>query len=302
MERREIDILVISDTHLGTFGASALQLLKYLRSIKPKLLILNGDIIDIWQFNKYYFPEEHTAVLQEIMQFATSGIPTYHLTGNHDDLLRRYTEFSFSNIHLVDSMLLEVDGKTAWIYHGDAFDHSVGGVARMLAQFGGWCYDWSIFFNRQLNKLLRKIGLKPVFISKKIKDTVKSAVKKMNDFEQKGIDLGIEKGYDYVICGHVHRPTIKKHSNENGDSTIYLNSGDWLENLTSLEYTDGKWSLYRYQEEDFPEDIEYHKEDIDMAELAKRTINPNVVVIMDNGKVTHTEKKTKPNSSTVLSK
>lgn len=300
MERREIDILIISDTHLGTFGASALQLLKYLRSVQPKLLILNGDIIDIWQFNKYYFPEEHTAVLQEIMQFATSGVPTYHLTGNHDDLLRRYTEFSFSNIHLVDSMLLEVDGKTAWIFHGDAFDHSVGGVARMLAQFGGWCYDWSIFFNRQLNKLLRKIGMKPVFISKKIKDTVKSAVKKMNDFEQKGIDIGIEKGYDYVICGHVHRPTIKKHSNENGDSTIYLNSGDWLENLTSLEYADGKWSLYRYQEEDFPDKITYHTEDIDMVELAERTINPNVVVIMDNGQVTHTEKNTKPNSSTIL--
>lgn len=286
MERREIDILVLSDTHLGTFGSSALQLLKYLRSVQPKLLILNGDIIDIWQFNKYYFPEEHTAVLQEILNFAKSGVPTYHATGNHDDLLRKYTDFSFSDINLVDSLLVKIDGKIAWIFHGDAFDHSVGGnFAKMMAQFGGRCYDWSIFFNRQLNKLLRKIGLKPVFISKKIKDSVKSAVKKMNDFEQKGIDIGIEKGYDYVICGHVHRPTIKRHSNEEGESTVYLNSGDWLENLTSLEYVDGKWTLFRYRDEDFPEDVKFDTEDISMEELAERTLNPSVIVEIKNGVV-----------------
>ncbi len=287
MERREVDILILSDTHLGTFGASAMQLLKYLRTIQPKLLVLNGDIIDIWQFNKYYFPEEHTAVLQEIMNFAKSGVPTYHTTGNHDDLLRKYTEFSFANIHLADSLLLEVDGKTAWVFHGDAFDHSVGGVAKMLAQFGGWCYDWSIFFNRQLNKLLRKMGLKPVFISKKIKDSVKSAVKKMNDFEQKGIDIGIEKGYDYVICGHVHRPTIKRHTNDFG-STVYLNSGDWLENLTSLEYADGKWTLFRYREEDFDFSVEIDAEDMTMEELAQRTLNPSIRIVVENGKVSHT--------------
>lgn len=286
MERREIDILVISDTHLGTFGASALPLLKYLRSVQPKLLILNGDIIDIWQFNKYYFPDEHIAVIQEILHFANSGVPTYHTTGNHDDSLRRYTDLSFSHIHLVDSLLLQVDGHTAWVFHGDAFDHSVGGMARMLARFGGWCYDWSIFLNRQLNKVLRKMGGKPVFISKKIKASVKGAIKKMNDFEQQGIDMGIEKGYDYVICGHVHRPTIKRHSNEHG-STLYLNSGDWLENLTALEYTDGKWSIYRYKEEDFPSTIPYQTEHMPSEELIQRTLHPNTTVVMENGKVRH---------------
>lgn len=297
MKRREIDILVLSDTHLGTFGSSALQLLKYLRSVQPKLLILNGDIIDIWQFNKYYFPEEHTAVIQEILNFAKSGVTTYHTTGNHDDLLRRYTNFSFSDVHLVDSLLLKVDGKTAWVFHGDAFDHSVGGsFAKMMAQFGGRCYDWSIFFNRQLNKLLRKVGLKPVFISKKLKDSVKSAVKKMDDFEQKGIDIGIEKGYDYVICGHVHRPTIKKHTNEKG-STIYLNSGDWLENLTSLEYTEGKWTLFRYKDDEFPDKVEFQTEDMSMDELAERTLNPSVMIEIENGVVKPLDLKSKLNST-----
>ncbi len=289
MEKREVDIAIISDSHLGTFGSRAKELLNYLQSINPKLLILNGDIVDIWQFNKYYFPDEHTAVIQEIATMAKSGIPVYHLTGNHDDILRRYTDFSFANIHLVDSLLLKVDGEMAWIFHGDAFDHSVGGMARALAQFGGWCYDWSIFLNRQLNKFLRLLRLRPVFISKNIKQYVKSAVKKMNDFEQKGIDLGIEKGYDYIICGHVHRPTMKRFSNENG-SIMYLNSGDWLENLTSLEYREGRWNLYRYQEANFPKREAVEVEDMTPEELAERTINPEVMVTFENGQVKQTNK------------
>jgi hypothetical protein len=30
---------------------------------------------------------------------------------------------------------------------------------------------------------------------------------------------------------------------------MYLNSGDWVENLTALEYHRGKWELYRYEDD-----------------------------------------------------
>ena len=30
---------------------------------------------------------------------------------------------------------------------------------------------------------------------------------------------------------------------------MYLNSGDWVENLTALEYGEGAWKLYVHQEE-----------------------------------------------------
>ena len=52
MAKREVDLVIISDVHLGTYGCHAKELLKYLKSIKPKMVILNGDIIDIWQFSK----------------------------------------------------------------------------------------------------------------------------------------------------------------------------------------------------------------------------------------------------------
>ena len=38
--KRELDIVVISDIHLGTYGCHARELHHYLKSIQPKTLIL----------------------------------------------------------------------------------------------------------------------------------------------------------------------------------------------------------------------------------------------------------------------
>lgn len=29
---------------------------------------------------------------------------------------------------------------------------------------------------------------------------------------------------------------------------MYMNSGDWIENLTALEYHNGKWEIFSYEE------------------------------------------------------
>ncbi len=73
MERRRLDVVVLSDIHLGTYGCRAKELLNYLRSIQPDMLILNGDIIDGWQFSKSFFPTLHIQVIRELMQFITNG-------------------------------------------------------------------------------------------------------------------------------------------------------------------------------------------------------------------------------------
>ena len=82
--------------------------------------------------------------------------------------------------------------------------------------------------------------------SKKIKQGVKRAVKFIGDFEQVASDLAIDNQYDYVVCGHIHQPSIREVSNKKG-SVTYLNSGDWVENLTSLEYKNGAWSIYQHE-------------------------------------------------------
>ncbi|MEM9916608.1 MAG: UDP-2,3-diacylglucosamine diphosphatase [Bacteroidota bacterium] len=246
MKKRKLDILVLSDIHLGTFGCRARELEHYLKGVKPNLLILNGDIIDIWQFSKNYFPKSHMRVLHRILKIAASGTPVYYLTGNHDDLLRRFSGFSLGNFHLEDKLLLKVDGKKAWFFHGDVFDSSVQ-CSRWLAKLGGFGYSALIMVNVFINFWLQKLGRPKMSFSKKIKDNVKRAVAYISDFEETAADIAIDNGYDYVICGHIHNPQMREVTNAKGAVT-YLNSGDWIENLTALEYVDGQWSIYKHQE------------------------------------------------------
>jgi UDP-2,3-diacylglucosamine pyrophosphatase LpxH len=249
MNKRQLDVLILSDIHLGTRGSEAKALLNYLRSVEPKLLVLNGDVIDIWQFSTGHFPPAHWAVLREFMDLAEKGVPVYYLTGNHDDTLRKLVPFKMGNLHLENRLVLELDDKLAWIFHGDIYDGSIT-HGRWAARIAGRCYDSIIVFNRFINRILKRLKIKPTHFSKRLKSGVKRAVSKISNFETKAIDLAIEKGYDYVICGHIHRPQIREVITEKG-KVIYLNSGDWMENLTSLEYAGGKWDIFTYDENDF---------------------------------------------------
>jgi UDP-2,3-diacylglucosamine pyrophosphatase LpxH len=260
LEKRKVELVVISDVHLGTYGCHAKELLEYLSQIKPKTLILNGDIIDIWQFRKSYFPKSHLKVIKKIISLSSKGTKVYYITGNHDEFLRKFTDLQLGNISLLNKLVLELDGKKAWIFHGDVFDASIN-HAKWLAKLGGWGYDLLILLNRFINWILTKLNKEPYSLSKKIKGNVKSAVKFISNFENVCIELAIDNKFDYVICGHIHEPKFETIENEKG-KTVYLNSGDWIENLTSLEYNKKEWHLYTHEkklnslpiEEDFEEE------------------------------------------------
>ncbi len=243
--KRSVDIVVISDIHLGTYGCHARELLNYLKSIRPKALVLNGDIFDIWYFKKSYFPKEHLEVVRRILKMAVDGTKVYYLTGNHDDLLRKFGEMSFGLVHLRNKLVFQIDGKTHWVFHGDVFDASIQ-RARWLARLGGEGYDMLIRINRLINRTRGAFGLPPVSFAAKVKKSVKGAVKYISDFEDIAIQLAAEKGYDYVICGHIHRPQIRQVTAENGRVVTYMNSGDWVEHLTALELANGQWSIHQY--------------------------------------------------------
>ncbi|MDP5028234.1 MAG: UDP-2,3-diacylglucosamine diphosphatase [Flavobacterium sp.] len=259
MKKRKVEVAVISDVHLGTYGCHAKELLEYLSSIKPKTLILNGDIIDIWQFRKSYFPSLHLEVIKKIISLSTKGTKIYYITGNHDEFLRKFTDLHMGNISLIDKLVLELDDKKAWIFHGDVFDTSIT-HAKWLAKLGGWGYDILILINRFVNWVLSKFNKEPYSLSKKIKNNVKSAVKFITNFENVCVDIAIENKFDYVICGHIHEPKIEFMENEKGD-TMYLNSGDWIENLTALEYNNKKWKLYKHDRNLRITENEYNFED-----------------------------------------
>jgi UDP-2,3-diacylglucosamine pyrophosphatase LpxH len=251
MEKRPVDVVVLSDVHLGTYGCRAKELVNYLKSITPNILILNGDIIDGWQFTKRYFPVAHMMVIKEIIQFITNGTRVFYITGNHDEMMRRYTDIQMGNFTLTDKLVLEIDNKMTWIFHGDVFDNTTKGSARILAKLGSSGYNLLIRFNRFINFILKSLGRERVSISKRVMAEVNKAVSKINDFELIAAELAIEKKYDYVICGHIHQPQKKVVETKNGKVT-YLNSGDWVEHCTALEYHQNEWSIFEYDEKDFP--------------------------------------------------
>ncbi len=247
-QKREVELVVISDVHLGTFGCRAEELLNYLSSIKPKTLVLNGDIIDIWQFSKHYFPKSHMQVVRYITGLLSEGTKIYYVTGNHDEMLRKFKGFKLGDFEIVNKAVLDLDGQKAWIFHGDVFDVTMK-HSKWLAKLGGKGYDILIMLNTIVNWFSQKLGYGRLSFSKKIKNNVKSALKYINNFEETVAELAVFNKYDYVVCGHIHQPKMRKITDDEGNFTLYLNSGDWIENLTALEYDHGKWSIYHHKEE-----------------------------------------------------
>lgn len=266
-KKRKVEIAVISDVHLGTYGCRAKELLNYLKSIDPKILILNGDIIDIWQFSKRYFPTSHMKVIKYITSLLSKNVQVYYITGNHDEMLRKFEGFQIGSLKIVNKLLLNLNGEKAWFFHGDVFDITMK-HSKWLAKLGGKGYDLLILLNTFINWVSQKFGKGKISLSKKIKNSVKSAIKHINNFEETAAGIAISNNYDYVICGHIHQPQMRPIFNKEGEKVMYLNSGDWVENLTALEYQKGKWCIYEYAEDPLVQHLtEYESLHEDSSEI-----------------------------------
>jgi UDP-2,3-diacylglucosamine pyrophosphatase LpxH len=256
-QKRDVELVVLSDIHLGTYGCHAEELLRYLKTIRPKRIILNGDIIDMWQFSKHYWPKSHMQVIKHLTGLLAKNTRIIYLTGNHDEMLRKFAGFRLGSFRIENKVVLKLNGKSVWLFHGDVFDVTMR-HSKWLARLGAVGYDSLIILNAIVNWVLMKTGRGKISLSKRVKDSVKSAVKFINDFEKTAADIAIENKYDYVVCGHIHQPEQRTIQTENGE-VVYLNSGDWIENLTSLEY-DGKcWRIYRYRDDVLAQSVKLSK-------------------------------------------
>jgi len=275
-QKRQVELIVISDVHLGTYGCRAKELLHYLKSVKPKTVVLNGDIIDIWQFNKSYWPKSHMKVIKHIMNWLSKGVKVYYITGNHDEMLRKFEGFKMGSFQILNKLILELDNQEkAWIFHGDVFDVTMQ-HSKWLAKLGAIGYDTLIIINSFANWISETIFKRgKLSFSKKIKNSVKGAIKFINGFEETAADIGISKNYQYVVCGHIHHPEMRKIEQTHG-SIMYLNSGDWIENLTALEYHNGQWELFRFSESEriaMLKNAEEEVEEMDIKQLFSQMVS-----------------------------
>ena len=105
MTKRSVDILVLSDIHLGTYGSKAKELYAYLISVEPQKVILNRDIIDIWLFSKTYWPNSHMLVLKQFLNWLSKGVEIIYVTGDYDEILRRFSGYESGGLKIVNKYL-----------------------------------------------------------------------------------------------------------------------------------------------------------------------------------------------------
>jgi len=247
MEIRNLEISVISDVHLATHASKAKELVKYLKSIYPKKLVLNGDFIDSWRFSRNYFPKPHLKVLRQLIKMMEQGTKVIYITGNHDEIFRRFNNTKLGNFSIVNQLELVLDGKKTWIVHGDIFDLIIH-QAKWLAKIGAAAYGFITLLNKIVNLLWKVFRQKEIIIYKSLKERIKKDKKVLTKFEQTIGEMGALKNYDVVICGHTHIP-VDKNITVRDHTVRYINCGDWVEHFSAAEYKKGKWELVFFQDE-----------------------------------------------------
>ncbi len=234
----------ISDTHLGTPGSRATELLHFLKHTRSDTLYLVGDIVDGWQLKKRFFwPQTHNDVIQKLLRKARHSTRVIYIPGNHDEAARHYLGFNFGDIEIKqDHIHKTADGKRFWVVHGDLFDNVIQ-HARWLAYLGDRAYTALLKLNRLINYFRSMLNLPYWSLSQFLKHRVKSAVSFISAFETAMLSEARRRRCDGVVCGHIHKPEMRE---VNG--VLYLNSGDWVESLSALvEHHDGRLELLNWQ-------------------------------------------------------
>jgi UDP-2,3-diacylglucosamine pyrophosphatase LpxH len=238
--------IFISDIHLGTKSCKAEALINFLQKNSCDTLYLVGDIIDGWriQQNKWYWKQSHTNVIRNILKYSKHNTNVIYIAGNHDEFLRPLISYNvnFGKIQLVNQYdHIGIDGKKYLVIHGDLFD-GITRLAPWISFFGDKAYDLILSLNNKFNWIRRKLGFGYWSLSKYLKHKVKKAVDFIFQFEQNLASYCKKRGYDGVICGHIHHAEIK-----NIDDIKYMNTGDWVESLTALvEDYDGTWHILNW--------------------------------------------------------
>jgi UDP-2,3-diacylglucosamine pyrophosphatase LpxH len=228
--KRKYRTVWISDVHLGTRGCNADMLVDFLRSIECQTLYLVGDIVDGWRLRKgWYWPDAHNEVIRRILKMAHRGTRVVFVAGNHDEMLRDYAGLSFGGVDLVLEAVHETaDGRKLLVTHGDAFDGVVL-YARWLAFLGDQAYGLLLRANIVFNAVRRRLKMPYWSLSAYMKKKVKNAVAFVSSFEEAVAQEAISRGFDGVVCGHIHCAEIRQFG-----GITYYNDGDWVESCTAL--------------------------------------------------------------------
>ena len=222
--KRQVEVCIISDIELGKSGGYPLELLKYLRSIEPQLLILMGGVINKSQFRKRYFSRKNLLILHQIMEMTLDGTKVVVITGSSKDSFQKFSGVKLGNIHFREEMVFKIQGKEYWICN--SFSRANTGLSSA---------------KKALEKLL--LGSVRGLLKQKNKGEAK------HPFNPKNFQSHLKRHKaDAIISPLTASPFINVKS---GNSIELYNPGSWSSEMSVLEFSGGWGEIYRYNELDF---------------------------------------------------
>ncbi len=236
--------LWISDIHLGSSGAQADELLRFLRQVEAERIFLVGDIIDLWALRRRpHWPRSHMEVVRHLLARAADGVQITYIPGNHDHAMRCYSGQNFGQIRVEQRALhVTADGRRLLIMHGDEFDGIIHKLP-WLAHIGDILYDGLRALNRKpAGTSPDKKNLHAKTFSAKAKHRAKKVVHFLSGFENRIAQTCAQARAHGIVCGHSHHAEIRRC----GDF-LYCNDGDWVESRTALvEHLNGQLELLHW--------------------------------------------------------
>lgn len=221
----KVDKLIISDTHLGYQQAKTDKVLEVIKNTKCNTIVIVGDFIDIKRLKKkYYWDQNCNKIIQKILKFARDRQVIY-VWGNHDKL-DIFGEHAGNIMICREYPLVLNSGRTALVVHGDLFEAREK-RRQAIEKIGGKIYDVMSEVDYILNTNFVKWGKKKL---KNAKDFV-------DIFEEDAQNYAESKGYDAVICGHIHYPKVEIKKSQNFSEFLYCNTGDFVHNSSYLVET-----------------------------------------------------------------
>jgi len=242
MSAARLRTIWLSDTHLGTRDCRAEALLEFLDRHECDFLYLVGDIIDFWSLTRApYWAPAHSDVLRRVLTRARAGTLVTFVPGNHDEYARRFCDTQLGNVMIVrEAVHRTADGRLLLVLHGDEFD-AVTRWNRWLVWLGDRGYRLLMGLNRWLNRARRWLGLGHWSLASFVW-RAERARRYIEEFEQAAAREATRRGMAGVVCGHIHRPTLRTIG-----GALYCNSGDWVESCSALvEHGDGTLALVSF--------------------------------------------------------
>lgn len=228
--------LWLSDVHLGTLSSRADELLDFITAVRADRIYLVGDIVDLQRMKtRPRFPDAHMRVVAAFARLAAHGTTVIFVPGNHDHEFRNLDGQELCGIPVrLEAVHERPNGERLLVTHGDLLDGRIR-KGTNLEKFGAAAYLLLMEADVLLNRWRRILGRDYRSLSAGIKRRLKGAQEYVRRFERVAVEYARERGFDGIVCGHIHRPNLRRI-----DGILYANDGDWVEHGTALaESEDG---------------------------------------------------------------